>query len=64
MIEIIKHGNSRMKMECPKCHCIFAFDDVDILRTRHKDLSPTVICPECTHNIDPIFAEPVESSEL
>ena len=64
MIEIIKHGNSRSKMECPKCHCIFIYTDDEVIKTGFKNLVPVVICPECTHNIDPIFAEPVESSEL
>lgn len=61
MIEILRHGDTRLKMICPQCHCIFAFDRSDIVSTRHKDLSPVVICPECAHNIDTIFAEPLEN---
>lgn len=63
MIEILKHGNLRSKVECPNCHCVFAFDDTDIVRTRYSNLSSVVICPECTHNIDPIFAEPLENKD-
>ena len=63
MVEILKHGNLRSKVECPNCHCVFAFDDTDIVRTRHSNLSSVVICPECTYNIDPIFAEPLENKD-
>ena len=63
MIEILKHGNLRSMVECPNCHCVFAFDDTDIVRTRHKDLSSVIICPECTYNIDLIFAEPLENKD-
>lgn len=63
MVEILKHGNLRSRVECPNCHCVFAFDDTDIVRTRHSNLSSVVICPECTHNIDPIFAEPLENKD-
>ena len=63
MVEILKHGNLRSKVECPNCHCVFAFDDTDIVRTRHSNLSSVIICPECTYNIDPIFAEPLENKD-
>ena len=63
MIEIIKHGDSRMKMECPKCHCVFVYTDNEVVRTRFENLAPVVICPECTYNIDPIYAEPLINEE-
>lgn len=59
MIEILKHGNTKMKVECGMCHCVFTYTKNDIFETRYKDLTPAIICPECSYNIDPIFSEEI-----
>ena len=63
MIEILKYGDTKKKLECPSCHCIFTYTRNDIFITRHKNLPAVVICPECSYNIDPIFSIDLEEEE-
>ena len=63
MIEILKYGNTKKKIQCPNCNCIFTYTKNDIFIPRHENLPAVVICPECSYNIDPIFSIDLEEEE-
>lgn len=51
MVKIIKHG-TRKTEECPKCGCVFSFEQEDIKRITNSDLKACVICPQCNAGVD------------
>lgn len=61
MIEILKNGNSKRKMECGKCHCIFTYTDTDIVINKNRDY--VVNCPECNYEVDIVFSYNLNEEE-
>ena len=57
MRRIIKEGKKPKKYKtiykttCPKCKCIFEFEDEDITGEKRINGSKSVICPCCNHTI-------------
>lgn len=54
MITIIQHGEIPYKYKkfCPRCHCLFGFNDNDIdITGPFYDPIYEIICPECNYKI-------------
>jgi uncharacterized C2H2 Zn-finger protein len=53
-MRIIKEGaipEKEWKMECPRCRCVFAFDDRDVRLYLRHDGNEWVHCPTCNKAI-------------
>lgn len=51
MIKIIKPGKI-MVATCPKCDCVFSYENEDIERGDQRDPYKEVVCPCCAKRID------------
>ena len=50
MITVIKHGCKPLKVECPRCGCVFLFTINDLKTDISKLVALEYInCPECDH---------------
>ena len=66
-MEVLKHGNTKVKLVCPKCECIFLYDKKQDMKFhgmpyggylpsgKARELSEQcywyVVCPECDNKI-------------
>lgn len=67
MIQVEKHGNQYgwYRATCPKCGCIFTFNQDDILvKIIYNEYSEKVIyCPECGEEINRWKVNPQPAKE-
>lgn len=51
MVQIIRPGKVRA-VECPKCRCLFSFEDEDVVWGNQMDPMQAVRCPCCNSYVD------------